>query len=139
MSDWLVSYQDEILELFKPAKSRLHSYSTIRRVLLETDYETYSDCLTAFFQIEPKAGQTIAMDGKVARGSYHLRTPASTAESHPAIQLLTVYLVEQGLILPIQPIDCKTNEIKALPPVIKALAQCGVVFAFDALNTPKNL
>ncbi|MCX5964385.1 MAG: hypothetical protein NT070_14960 [Cyanobacteria bacterium] len=63
------------------------------------------------------------MDGKVARGSYNLRTPASTAESHPAIQLVTVYVVEQGLILPIQPVDCKTNEIKALPPVIKALSQ----------------
>jgi hypothetical protein len=47
--------------------------------------------------------------------------------------------VERGLILPIQPVDCKTNEIKALPPVIKALAERGVVFAFDALNTQKNL
>ena len=43
------------------------------------------------------------------------------------------------MILPIQPVDCKTNEIKALPPVIAALAQRGVVFAFDALNTQKKL
>ena len=42
------------------------------------------------------------------------------------------------MILPIQPVDCKTNEIKALPPVIAALAQRGVVFAFDALNTQKS-
>ncbi len=34
ISDWLVSYRDELLELFKPAKSRLPYYSTIRRVLL---------------------------------------------------------------------------------------------------------
>jgi hypothetical protein len=47
--------------------------------------------------------------------------------------------VERGLILPIQPVDCKANEIKALPPVIKALAERGVVFAFDALNTQKKL
>jgi hypothetical protein len=81
----------------------------------------------------------VALDGKVLRGSYNLDTPASTTESHPAIQLVTVYVVERGLILPIQPVDCKSNEMKALPPVIKALAKRGVVFAFDALNTQKKL
>jgi DDE_Tnp_1-associated len=139
IQDWLKSYHHELLELFSPAKSRLPSYSTIRRVLLELDYEAYSQCLARFFQIEPKAGETIAMDGKVLRGSYNLDTPASTTESHPAIQLVTVYVVERGLILPIQPVDSKSNEITALPPVIKTLAQRGVVFAFDALNTQKKL
>ena len=78
------------------------------------------------------------MDGKVLRGSYNRSTNASTTDSHPAIQLVTVYVVERGLILPIQPVDCKSNEIKALPPVIKELAQRGVVFAFDAINTQKS-
>ena len=55
----------ELLELFHPAKSRLPSYSTIRRVMLKLDYQDYSRCLRQFFQIEPVAGETIAMDGKV--------------------------------------------------------------------------
>lgn len=139
ISDWLKGYRHELLELFSPAKSRLPSYSTIRRVLLDIDYEAYSRCLADFFVIEPLAGETIAMDGKVLRGSYNLDTPASTTESHPTIQLVTVYVVERGLILPIQPVDCKSNEIKALPPALKALAERGVVFAFDALNTQKKL
>ncbi|MEG4989971.1 hypothetical protein QUB08_30160 [Microcoleus sp. BR0-C5] len=33
----------------------------------------------------------------------------------------------------------KSNEIKALQPAIKALAERSVVFAFDALNTQKKL
>lgn len=139
ISDWLKGYRHELLELFSPAKSRLPSYSTIRRVLLDIDYEAYSRCLADFFVLEPLAGETIAMDGKVLRGSYNLDTPASTTESHPTIQLVTVYVVERGLILPIQPVDCKSNEIKALPPALKALAERGVVFAFDALNTQKKL
>ncbi|MCY7408240.1 MAG: transposase family protein [Alkalinema sp. CAN_BIN05] len=81
ISDWLVSYRDELLELFKPAKSRLPFYSTIRRVLLTLDHEAYSTCLSIFFQIKPKANETIAMDGKVSRGSYNLSSPASTADS----------------------------------------------------------
>ena len=138
INDWLGSYRMELLELFHPAKSRLPSYSTIRRVMLKLDYQDYSRCLGQFFQIEPVAGETIAMDGKVLRGSYNRSTNASTTESHPAIQLVTVYVVERGLILPIQPVDSKSNEIKALPPVIKELAQRGVVFAFDAINTQKS-
>lgn len=139
IDDWLVSYRTELLELFHPAKSRLPSYSTIRRIMLKLDYQAYSSCLGQFFKIEPVAGETIAMDGKVLRGSYARSTNGSKTESHPAIQLVTVYVVERGLILPIQPVDCKSNEIKALPPVIKVLAQRGVVFAFDAINTQKKL
>lgn len=139
IQDWLTGYRQELLELFNPPKLRLPSYSTIRRVLLDLDYEAYSRCLATFFQIEPKSGETVALDGKVLRGSYNLDTPASTSEPHLAIQLVTVYVVERGLILPIQPVDCKSNEMKALPLVIKVLAKQGVVFAFDALNTQKNL
>lgn len=139
ISDWLKSYHNDLLALFEPPKERLPSYSTIRRVLLDLDYEAYSACLANFFEIDPVCGETIAIDGKVLRGSYNVETPASTTESHRAIQLVTVYIVERGLILPIQPVDKKSNEITALPPVLKALAHRGVVFAFDALNTQKNM
>ena len=138
ISDWLDSYRAELLELFSPPKNRLPSYSTIRRVLLNLDYEAYSLCLAKFFEIEPLAGETVALDGKVLRGSYARDTPASTVESHRAIQLVSVYVVERGLILPVQQVDKKSNEITALPPVLKTLARQGVVFAFDALNTQKK-
>lgn len=44
-----------------------------------------------------------------------------------------------GLILEPFEVDAKTNEIKALPPLIQKLALKGVVFAFDAINTQKKL
>ena len=95
ISDWLESYRDDLLELFSPPKNRLPSYSTIRRVLLTLDYEAYSRCLATFFEIQPQRGETIALDGKVLRHSFNGDTPASTTDSHPAIQLVTVYIVEQ--------------------------------------------
>ena len=139
ISDWLHSYKEDLLAIFCPTKNELPSYSTIRRVLLRLDYKAYSHCLAKFFEITPLPGETIALDGKVLRGSYNVDTVSSTTESHPAIQLVTVYIVERGLILPIQPVDKKSNEITALPVVLKELAHRGVVFAFDALNTQKKL
>jgi hypothetical protein len=138
IGDWLKSYQRELIDLFHPPKDRLPSYSTIRRVLLSMDYQTYSAALARFFGIEPLAGETLAMDGKVLRGSYQLETDNPDSPPHPAIQLVSAYLVERGLILEPYQVDRKTNEIKALPEFIQHLAVKGVVFAFDAISTQKK-
>ncbi len=139
IGDWLKSYQSELLELFQPPKNRLPSYSTIRRVLLNVDYQAYSSALARFFGITPVAGETLAVDGKVLRGSYQLETDNPDSPPHPAIMLVSAYLVERGLILEPYQVDSKTNEIKALPEFIKHLALKGVIFAFDAMSTQKKL
>lgn len=139
IGDWLTSYQQELIALFKPPKNRLPSYSTIRRVLLAIDYKQYSACLAKFFGIQPLVGETLALDGKVLRGSYQLETDNPESAPHPAIMLVSVYIVERGLLLPPHQVDRKTNEIKALPQLIEQLALKGVVFAFDAINTQKKL
>lgn len=138
MGDWLKFYHDELVELFKPEKNRLPSYSTIRRTLLRIGVKKYSDCLSRFFGIEPIESETIAVDGKVLRGSYEAITDNPDVDSHPAIMLVSAYIVERGLILEPYQVDSKTNEITALPEFIKNLALKGVVFAFDAISTQKQ-
>ncbi len=51
IGDWLNAYHDELVGLFDPAKGRLPSYSTIRRVLLNVDYQQYSACLAKFLRL----------------------------------------------------------------------------------------
>lgn len=138
IGDWLKCYHDELLELFKPHKNRLPSYSTIRRVLLQTDEQTYAQSLSCFFEITPEAGETLATDGKVLKHSFLRETDNPHCQPHPAIMMVTGYLVERGLILPPHEVHSKTNEIKALPEMIEQLALKGVVFAFDAINTQKK-
>ena len=138
MGDWLKSYRRELIELFDPPRQRLPSYSTIRRVLLTIDYQQYSAALANFFEIEPLPGETLAVDGKVLRGSYQLETDNANSPPHPAIMLVSAYLVERGLILEPYQVASKTNEITALPEFIKQLALNGVVFAFDAISTQKK-
>jgi hypothetical protein len=139
IGDWLNSYHRDLIELFDPPKQRLPSYSTIRRVLLKVDYQAYSAALARFFGVDPLPGETLAVDGKVLRGSYQLETDNPDSPPHPAIQLVSAYLVERGLILEPYQVDSKTNEIKALPEFIKPLALKGVVFALDAISTQKNM
>lgn len=139
IGDWLNCYQADLIGIFSPEKKRLPSYSTIRRVLLKLDYQKYSQCLAQFFAISFKSGETIAVDGKVVRGSYQVQVNNPNSEPHPAIMLVNAYSVERGLILNSYEVDQKTNEIKALPEFIQQMALKGVVFAFDAINTQKKL
>jgi hypothetical protein len=138
IGDWLKAYHDELVVLFAPPKGELPSYSTIRRALLRLNYQNYSACLSRFFGIQPLAGETIATDGKVLRGSYEAISDDPRVDSHPAIMLVTAYIVERGLILEPYEVSSKTNEITALPAFIKQMALKGVVFAFDAISTQKN-
>ena len=138
IGDWLKSYRPPLLTLFKPTKNRLPSYSTIRRVLLSIDEEAYAQCLSHFFEVVPQPGETVATDGKVIKHSFMTETDNPQTQSHPAIMMVTAYVVERGLIFPPYEVERKTNEIKALPEMIERLALKGVVFAFDAINTQKN-
>lgn len=139
IGDWLNSYRQDLLALFNPLKQRLPSYSMIRRVLLKVDYQAYSAALARFFRVDPLPGKTLAVDGKVLRGSYQLETGNPDSLPHSSIQLVSAYLVERGLILEPYQVDSKASEIKALPEFIMHLAVNGVVFTFDAISTQKNL
>lgn len=139
IGDWIKSYHEQLIDLFKPPKNRLPSYSTVRRALLHINYEQYSACLANFFDVQPICGETIGLDGKVLKGSYQLEDDNPNSDSHPAIMLVSAYIVERGLILETFEVDAKTNEIKALPVLIQKLALKGVIFAFDAINTQKKL
>ena len=147
IGDWLRGYRSELMALFNPPKQRLPSYSTIRRVLLNLDYSDYSAALARFFGIEPLPGETLAVVrlrrsealGKVLRGSYQLETDNLDSPPHPAILLVSAYLVERGLILEPYPVDGKPNEINALPEFIEQLALKGVVIAFERPATPRSV
>lgn len=120
IGDWLKFNGSELKALFEV--DRLPSYSTVRRVLLKVDYKDYAARMTRFFGINPLLGETVSLDGKTLRGSYHLGKESDSGDSHRAIVLITAYLVERGLILEPYQVASHSNEISALPEFIKALA-----------------
>ncbi len=136
MGDWLKCHAEELKALFE-VKS-LPSYRAIRRVMLDVDYEDYAARLAKFLEISPFEGETVSLDGKTLRGSYQVQNNNPHSEPHPAIILVSAYIAERGLILPPKEVDYGSNEITALPKLIKDLAVKGVVFAFDSLNTQKK-
>lgn len=107
-------------------------------MLLNLDYERYFSYLSQFFGISPKAGETIAVDGKVLRGSYQIEGDNPNSPPHPAIMLVSAYIVERGLILKPHEVEQKTNAHQSLTRINQNSGSCCGSSSPLMLLTPKK-
>jgi len=70
----------------------------------------------------------VALDGKTSRGS------ADKANGKNAIHTVTAFLVGQGLVLSQKKVDAKSNEITAIPEVLRTLNLRGTTITIDAMG-----
>ena len=83
-----------------------------------------------------KKGNIYHFDGKVERGSSR-KTDKKNNKIKP-LNVLNVYSEGAGICIDQEQIEEKTNEITAIPDVIKRLDLKGIVCTWDALNTQKD-
>jgi len=79
------------------------------------------------------AGKQIAIDGKTLRRSFE------HAWDKSGLHLVTAWCVEENLVLAQQAVDEKSNEITAVPELLKLLDIKGAVVTVDALNTQTEI
>lgn len=78
-------------------------------------------------------GEVIAVDGKTARGSH------DNFRGQDAIHLVSAWASEIGVLLGQRKVDAKTNEITAVPELLKLLFIKGCIVTVDALNCQKDI
>jgi hypothetical protein len=79
------------------------------------------------------AGEVIAIDGKTARGS------RDNFRGQDAIHLVSAWASESGVLLGQRKVEAKSNEITAVPELLKLLFIKGCVVTVDALNCQKDI
>jgi predicted transposase YbfD/YdcC len=79
------------------------------------------------------AGQVIAVDGKTARGS------RDSFRGQDAIHLVSAWASESGVLLGQRKVDAQSNEITAVPELLKLLFVKGCIVTVDALNCQKDI
>jgi predicted transposase YbfD/YdcC len=125
--DWLKRY------LTLPAG--IPSHDTFSRVFRLLDARAFQHRFMRWvelnFYVEP--GQVIAVDGKTARGS------RDTFRGQEAIQLVSAWASESGVLLGQRKVDAKSNEITAVPELLKLLFVKGCIVTVDALNCQKDI
>ncbi|MBW4661788.1 MAG: ISAs1 family transposase [Drouetiella hepatica Uher 2000/2452] len=77
--------------------------------------------------------EVIVIDGKTLRQSY------DSADSKAAIHMVSAWATQNRLVLGQCKVDEKSNEIKAIPQLLKVLELSGCIVTIDAMGTQKQI
>ena len=102
---------------------------TIARIVSAIEPEQFHECFIRWMSSIHTLtdGQVIAIDGKTLRGSYDREDRAST------IHMVSAYASSNKLVLGQLKTDQKSNEITAIPELIKMLDIKGALITIDAM------
>lgn len=123
------------LETFLDLPYGIPSHDTFGRVfgILEPQ-ELENSFLGWVSSITEKLGlELIHVDGKTAKGSYDREGKLK------ALHSVSAWSSEHGLVLAQQKVDTKSNEITAVPLILKLLNLKGAVVTLDAMGTQREI
>ena len=120
--DWLGQFLD--LSAGIPSHDR---FNMIFRRIKPAEFER---CLLSWLGAlhDTSAGRLLAVDGETARRSFD----AATAKS--ALHMVSVWAVSQRLSIGCVSVDQKSNEVTAIPEVLKLVELCGAIVTIDAMG-----
>ena len=125
---------------FLDLSNGIPSHDTLYRVFGQLDPEVFAAGLagwlaewSADWKLEPVAGpRQIAIDGKALRGS---KAETFAKFTH----LVGAWATEDGLLLGQAVVDAKSNEIAAIPELLKVLELQGALVTIDAAGCQKAI
>lgn len=125
----------EWLQTFLELPSGIPSHDTFGRFFARLSPAAFGECFERWVRtgLRPLSGEVVSLDGKRARRSY------DTAEGKEAIKLVSAWARNQRLSLGQVKVAEESNEITAVPQLLRALELEGAVVTVDALNTQKEI
>jgi len=120
----------EWLSTFLPLPNGIPSHDTFRRVLGALDRSQFAQALFQWTQAlhEATGGRHLAIDGKSLRRSFATRSGQSM------LHLVTAWASENGLTLAQVACAEKSNEITAIPELLRLLSLKGTTVTIDAMG-----
>ena len=111
------------------------SHDTFGRVFAQIDPDEFQQSFMSWVQTicQLSHGQVIAVDGKTLRRS-HDKTNGKSA-----IHMVSAWASANGMVLGQVKTDEKSNEITAIPQLIKTLEIQGGIITIDAMGCQKNI
>jgi predicted transposase YbfD/YdcC len=109
------------------------SHDTFRRVFSLLDANIFQERFLDWVEMGLGRGseQVVAIDGKSLRGSH--------AQGKAMLHLVSAWASEAGLLLGQQKVADHSNEITAIPELLKSLYLAGCIVTIDAMGTQKEI
>lgn len=111
------------------------SHDTFRRVFMILDPDAFEQCFVTWVDglVEASGGRLIAVDGKTLRGSL------DRANSKAAIHMVSAWCDSNQMVLGQLATDDKSNEITAIPRLLKLIDISNAVVTIDAMGCQKEI
>jgi predicted transposase YbfD/YdcC len=122
--------KEEMLREHLELPNGIPSHDTLGRFFAALDGEAFQASFASWVEtvFEVSEGQVIAVDGKTARGSH------DRAIGKEAIHRLSAWATSNNLALGQRKVDSKSNEITAIPVLLKLLDVAGCIVTIDAMG-----
>ena len=123
------------LQQFLELPNGIPSHDTFARVFARIDPQQFQECFLHWIKSISKItdGEVIAIDGKTLRRSY------DKSNDKAAIHMVNAWASANRLVLGQRKVDKKSNEITAIPELIKVLDVAGCIVTIDAMGCQKSI
>lgn len=123
--------KEDWLRQFLSLPHGIPSHDTIARLFAALDPDAFQSCFLEWVKAMAQLGlgDSIAIDGKTLRHSY------DRGSDKGAIHMVSVWANKQRLVLAQVKVDEKSNEITAIPELLKVLDLQGCLVTIDAMGT----
>lgn len=120
------------LKTFLRLRHGAPKHDTYNRVFQALDPDQFSDCLSRWTQSVRAVlgGEVVALDGKAVRRALN--------KGEDARVIVSAWATESGLLLGQRKVKDQSNEITAVPELLRALELAGCIVTADALHCQKN-
>jgi len=116
------------------------AHDTFARVFARLDPDAFGKCFLNWVaalrqqgELAKAKSESIALDGKTVRHSF------DTATGQSAIHIVSAWAAEHRLALGQVKVENKSNEITAIPELLKLLDVAGYIVTIDAMGTQKAI
>jgi predicted transposase YbfD/YdcC len=128
-------YQQKWLSTVFDLSAGCPSETTFSRVIGAIHPRAFRECFTAWMHalVGTTEGKLVAIDGKTARRSF------DRASAQSPLHVVRAWVQQNHLVLGQVTTDAKSNEITAIPELLKMLDLRGATVSIDAMGTQKTI
>jgi len=125
----------EWLETFLELPNGIPSHDTLMRLFARLKPKELQQCFLDWIEAvtELTKGQVIAIDGK------SLRSALERGQTRGAIHMVSAWATQNRLVLGQTKVNAKSNEITAIPELLKILTLEGSIVSIDAMGCQKEI